>query len=151
MKTLTNFTFIIKGDVFMKAAVIYGTKDVRIENIAEPSVTAGHIKVKVEWAGICGSDLHAYHHGIGIFTEPHPVTKRLLPLVQLAVGDSQVIEDLGCSLAVFTGFGHVASVGESLSRIRKATCSEMSNAQSVQFYRVSHRIQPLGWGAFRSQ
>lgn len=64
----------------MKAAVIYGAKDVRIENIQEPAVTAGNVKVKVEWAGICGSDLHAYHHGMGVSTTPHPVSGRSLPL-----------------------------------------------------------------------
>jgi len=64
----------------MKAAVIYGAKDVRIENIAEPATTAGKVKVKVEWAGICGSDLHAFHYGMGISTETHPISGRSAPL-----------------------------------------------------------------------
>jgi (R,R)-butanediol dehydrogenase / meso-butanediol dehydrogenase / diacetyl reductase len=64
----------------MKAAVIYGAKDLRVENISEPAVTPGNVKVKVEWAGICGSDLHAYHHGMGLPVEPHSVSGRKLPL-----------------------------------------------------------------------
>lgn len=95
----------------MKAAVIYGAKDVRVENISEPVVTPGHVKVKVEWAGICGSDLHAYHHGVGLPTEPHPVSGRKVPLTfghefagvvveigesvtQVAVGDRVAVEPL---------------------------------------------------------
>jgi (R,R)-butanediol dehydrogenase / meso-butanediol dehydrogenase / diacetyl reductase len=97
--------------ILMKAAVIYGAKDVRIENISEPVVTPGHVKVKVEWAGICGSDLHAYHHGMGISTTPHPVSGRSVPLTlghefagviveigegvtQVAIGDRVAVEPL---------------------------------------------------------
>lgn len=95
----------------MKAAVIYGAKDVRIENVNEPAAAAGQVKIKVEWAGICGSDLHAYHHGFGVSAEPHPVTGRGLPLVlghefagvvtelgegvtNLAVGDRVAVEPI---------------------------------------------------------
>lgn len=64
----------------MKAARIYGIKDVRIEDIQEPDVQSGQVKIEVAWTGICGSDLHAYFHGIGISTEPHPVSGRSVPL-----------------------------------------------------------------------
>ncbi|MEC0178262.1 2,3-butanediol dehydrogenase [Paenibacillus favisporus] len=65
----------------MKAAVWHGTKDVRIENVEEPVVNPGQVKVKVEWTGICGSDLHAYHHGIGVQTGvPHPISGEMAPL-----------------------------------------------------------------------
>ena len=61
----------------MKAAVWYAKKDIRVENVDEPVVEAGEVKIKVEWAGICGSDLHEYVAGpITIPTEaPHPLTK----------------------------------------------------------------------------
>jgi len=65
----------------MKAAVIYGRKDVRIEEVAEPKVSKGKVKIKVAWAGICGSDLHAYHHGLGVAYEEHPISKRKVPLI----------------------------------------------------------------------
>lgn len=65
----------------MKAAVWHGAKDVRIENIDEPSVKSGQVKVKVEWTGICGSDLHAYHHGVGVqVDQPHPISGEMAPL-----------------------------------------------------------------------
>ncbi|MYL45730.1 alcohol dehydrogenase catalytic domain-containing protein [Virgibacillus halodenitrificans] len=64
----------------MKAAVWYGKHDVRVENTEEPALVPGKVKVKVECAGICGSDLHAYH-GAGIQeNEPHPVSGEMAPL-----------------------------------------------------------------------
>lgn len=42
----------------MKAARWYHSKDVRIEEVEEPAVQDGMVKIKVEWCGICGSDLH---------------------------------------------------------------------------------------------
>ncbi|WP_071435384.1 2,3-butanediol dehydrogenase [Bacillus kwashiorkori] len=62
----------------MKAAVWYGVKDVRVEEVAEPVVTTGKVKVKVEWGGICGSDLHAYLGGLSM--ETHPITGKKPPL-----------------------------------------------------------------------
>ena len=47
----------------MKAARWHGVKDIRVENVAEPSPGAGEVKVKVAWTGICGSDLHEYLAG----------------------------------------------------------------------------------------
>nr|AIA12479.1 Alcohol dehydrogenase GroES-like domain protein [uncultured bacterium] len=65
----------------MKAAVIYGEKDVRIEDVKIAEVTKGKVKVKVAWTGICGSDLHAYHHGLSLSYDEHPISKRKVPLV----------------------------------------------------------------------
>lgn len=47
----------------MKAAVWYGKKDIRIEEVAEKPVKDNQVKVRVAWAGICGSDLHEYEEG----------------------------------------------------------------------------------------
>lgn len=67
----------------MKAALWYGIKDVRLENIEEPKVTKGNVKIKVKWCGICGSDLHEYLGG-PIFIpkdKPHPISKEVAPVV----------------------------------------------------------------------
>ncbi len=47
----------------MKKAVYYGVRDLRVEEVKEPSPGPGEIKVKVKYCGICGSDLHEYLHG----------------------------------------------------------------------------------------
>lgn len=45
----------------MKAAVYYGVGDVRIEELPEPQPGAKDIVVKVEFAGICGTDITEYN------------------------------------------------------------------------------------------
>ena len=47
----------------MRAAVFYGARDVRLEDVPEPEVRLGSVKVKVDWCGICGTDLHEYPAG----------------------------------------------------------------------------------------
>ncbi|CAM5260927.1 Sorbitol dehydrogenase OS=Lysinibacillus sphaericus OX=1421 GN=gutB_1 PE=3 SV=1 [Lysinibacillus sphaericus] len=47
----------------MKAARWYKARDIRVENIEEPSIASGKVKIKVHWTGICGSDLHEYAAG----------------------------------------------------------------------------------------
>jgi 2-desacetyl-2-hydroxyethyl bacteriochlorophyllide A dehydrogenase len=46
----------------MKAAQFYGGKDIRVETVPDPTPAAEQVLVQVEAAGICGSDLHGYHH-----------------------------------------------------------------------------------------
>jgi L-iditol 2-dehydrogenase len=44
----------------MKAAVWYGGKDFKIEDVKEPKMSEEQALIQVKIAGICGSDLHAY-------------------------------------------------------------------------------------------
>ncbi|SHJ94240.1 (R,R)-butanediol dehydrogenase / meso-butanediol dehydrogenase / diacetyl reductase [Clostridium cavendishii DSM 21758] len=67
----------------MKAALWYAKKDVRVEEIEEPIVTKGSVKIKIKWCGICGSDLHEYLGGpifIPVGT-PHALSKATAPVV----------------------------------------------------------------------
>lgn len=67
----------------MKAAVFHGPRDIRLEDVPEPEIRPGNVKVKVDWCGICGTDLHEYLAGpIFIPPEgsPHPITGETLPL-----------------------------------------------------------------------
>lgn len=66
----------------MKAAMYYGYRDLRVEDIPEPKVAAGKVKVKVAWAGICGTDRHEYNGPVWIpVNKPHRITGRQAPLV----------------------------------------------------------------------
>ena len=66
----------------MKAAVWHGHKDVRIEDVKEPVPGKGQVKIKVDWAGICGTDRHEYEGPNFIPVEkPHRLTGRTAPLI----------------------------------------------------------------------
>ena len=43
-----------------RAAVLYGSEDLRFEDLPIPAVGAGEVLVRVKSCAICGSDLHAY-------------------------------------------------------------------------------------------
>jgi (R,R)-butanediol dehydrogenase/meso-butanediol dehydrogenase/diacetyl reductase len=68
----------------MKAARFHGRNDIRIDEIAEPAVGPAGVKIKIEWCGICGTDLHEYHDG-PIFCptpdEPNQMTGETSPVV----------------------------------------------------------------------
>ena len=44
----------------MKAAVLYGANDIRIEDVPLPSLRGHEVLIEVKVCGICGSDLHAF-------------------------------------------------------------------------------------------
>ena len=96
----------------MKAARFHARKDIRIEDIPEPELRAGAVKIDVAWCGICGTDLHEFLEG-PIFCpapgHPHPLSHEESPVTLghefsgtvsevgegvkgLAVGDNVVVE-----------------------------------------------------------
>lgn len=66
----------------MKAALFYGAGDVRVEDVPEPFPAAGEIKLRVEWCGLCGTDVAEFRYGpLGTPVEPHPVTGQMIPVI----------------------------------------------------------------------
>ena len=49
----------------MRAAVLRGPRDIRVETLETPSVRDDEVLVKVMACGICGTDVHAYKKGSG--------------------------------------------------------------------------------------
>ncbi|GAA4862285.1 L-idonate 5-dehydrogenase [Saccharopolyspora rosea] len=47
----------------MKAVVVHGPDDVRIDDVPDPTPGRGEVVVAMEWGGICGSDLAYWRHG----------------------------------------------------------------------------------------
>lgn len=96
----------------VKAARFHGQGDIRIDDIEEPPIRPGAVKIAVDWCGICGTDLHEFLDGpifIPAPGEPHPLTGEELPVVlghefagtiseigegvdDLAVGDAVAVE-----------------------------------------------------------
>ena len=44
----------------MKAAVFYGPREIRTEEVEKPKIQDNELLMKVKACGICGSDLHMY-------------------------------------------------------------------------------------------
>ncbi len=47
----------------MKAAVLHGARDIRIESYRQPELHPGMVLLRSRRVGICGTDLHYYEHG----------------------------------------------------------------------------------------
>lgn len=47
----------------MKGVILHAPHDLRIETIATIPAGTGEVRVRIGTGGICGSDLHYYHHG----------------------------------------------------------------------------------------
>ena len=47
----------------MKAVVVHGKNDLRVEEIADPVCGSGEVLVEMEWGGICGSDVSYWKSG----------------------------------------------------------------------------------------
>ncbi|MCW2830074.1 MAG: hypothetical protein JWP31_766 [Aeromicrobium sp.] len=67
----------------MRALRYHGRRDLRLDDIPEPEVRPGAVKIEVRAAGICGSDLHEYLGGpISVPVDaPHPMTGEVAPVV----------------------------------------------------------------------
>jgi L-iditol 2-dehydrogenase len=58
----------------MRAAVLWGTRDLRVEDRPEPVAGPQQVVVQVASVGVCGSDTHYYEHGrIGRFVVEAPM------------------------------------------------------------------------------
>lgn len=96
----------------MKAARFHGRNDIRIDDVPEPAVRPGTVKIQVAWCGICGTDLHEYLEGPIFVPAPghlHPLSGEEAPVTMghefsgtivdvgegvqaLSVGDNVVVE-----------------------------------------------------------
>lgn len=85
----------------MKAAVFQGPRNLVVEERAVPKPGDGEILVKVEYAGICGSDLHTYTKGL--YVNPGQIMGHEFAGIvadvgshvdSISVGDSVVIRPL---------------------------------------------------------
>jgi (R,R)-butanediol dehydrogenase/meso-butanediol dehydrogenase/diacetyl reductase len=81
----------------MKQAVYNGIRDVRVEEVAEPTIAPDQALVRITYCGICGSDVHEYLHG------PFPLS----PFGHEACGE---IVEVGAEVEGFEPGDRVAAV-----------------------------------------
>ncbi|NVN05780.1 L-idonate 5-dehydrogenase [Asaia spathodeae] len=81
-----------------QALVIHAPHNLQVEQRDVPALQAGEVRVRVEAGGICGSDLHYYHHGgFGAVRIKHPmilgheiagrIAEKAPDVSDLAIGD----------------------------------------------------------------
>lgn len=126
--------------MLMKAARIYGKKDIRLEDIPIADPKENQVQIKVKYCGICGSDLHAYLEAWGLPTEPHPLTERTLPIV------------LGHEFS-----GEVVKVGSGVTTLKKGdavavepliACGKCDNCRRGDYNFCNRVFAPDGAGNF---
>ncbi|RPF50061.1 2,3-butanediol dehydrogenase [Aquisalibacillus elongatus] len=100
----------------MKALVLYDSKNAKVEEIQTPQVTDQTVKIKVKYAGICGTDLHEYSH------------KTFVTANQMVLGH----EFSGEVVEVGAGVGSV-TVGSRVAVEPIWGCGECSSCQSGNY------------------
>lgn len=58
----------------MKAARLYGIRDLRLDEIDVPSITENEVLLKVKSAAVCGTDIRMYKNSYAGIDEQHPRT-----------------------------------------------------------------------------
>jgi len=128
----------------MQAVVIHAAHDLRVENYAAPDPDPGEVAVRITNGGICGSDLHYYHHGgFG--------TVRLREPMVLGHEIAGVIESIGAGVTRVAPGDRVA-VSPSLPCGCCRYCQEghQQHCLDMRFYGSAMRF-PHVQGAFRQR
>lgn len=103
----------------MKAAKWYGTRDIRIEDVEEPSIDRDQVLIKVSYAGICGSDFHVWTGEFPAWFEPPKILghefsgeivkkgDKVTETAGLEVGDRVTVDPtMNCGTCFYCRTGH---------------------------------------------
>ena len=109
----------------MKAVVVHGANDLRVDDLPDPVAREGEVLVAMEWGGICGSDISYWRNG----ASGTAVLKR--PLV------------LGHEVA-----GHIAGIGRGVSGLSVGQSVTVHPATASGGYFGSAAFDPHTDGGF---
>ena len=67
----------------MRGLVYHGNKDLRLETVDDPEPGPGEVKLRVDYCGICATDIEEYLYGPKFIASdpPNPLTGKSLPLI----------------------------------------------------------------------
>ncbi len=126
----------------MRAVVIHAPRDLRVEPCDVPALGAHEVRVRIEAGGICGSDLHYYHHG-GFGTvrvkEPMVLGHEVAGIVD-TVGDGVTTVRAGDRVAI--------SPSRPCGKCRYCAEGRQNHCLDMRFYGSAMRF-PHVQGAFR--
>lgn len=122
----------------MRAAVWHGYKDLRIEEKPVPEPGEGQVLIRVNWAGICGTDRHEYEGPNFIpVKKPHRLTGRVAPLT-IGHEFSGRIEKLGTGVDGW-------NIGDRVTANGSLTCGKCEACKSGR-YNICQKLGFLGVG-----
>lgn len=122
----------------MRAAVWHGYKDLRIEEKPVPVPGRDQVLIKVDWAGICGTDRHEYEGPNFIpVKKPHRLTGRTAPLT-LGHEFSGRIEQIGENVSGW-------NIGDRVTANGSLTCGVCEACKSGR-YNICQKLGFLGVG-----
>jgi 2-desacetyl-2-hydroxyethyl bacteriochlorophyllide A dehydrogenase len=103
----------------LKAAKWYGLRDIRIEDVENPSMDPDQVLIKVKYAGICGSDFHVWTGEFPAWFNPPKIMghefsgeivdvgKRVPETAGLSVGDRVTVDPtMNCGTCYYCRTGH---------------------------------------------
>jgi L-iditol 2-dehydrogenase len=93
----------------MRAAVLYGKENIRIEDVAPKTLQAGEVRVQIEAALTCGTDLKVFKRGYH--------AKMIVPPAQFGHEFAGVISELGANVRGW-------SLGDRVVAANSAPCGE---------------------------
>lgn len=103
----------------MKAAVLHGKETVRIEHLAEPALKTGEVRIRIEAALTCGTDLKVYKRGYH--------AKMIVPPACFGHELAGVISELGSGIL---GLGW--NVGDRVVVANSAPCGQCLHCRNAQ-------------------
>ena len=114
----------------MRAAVYYGKRDVRFEDVPVPTPGPGELLIRVTSVGICGTDAHEFDSGPHVFpgSEPHRSSGQSSPMIMgheiagrvAAVGDG--VDGFALEELVVSGAGISCDICVQCKRGRTNLC-----------------------------
>jgi L-idonate 5-dehydrogenase len=127
----------------MKAVVLHAARDLRVEDVAASDPGPREVRVRIEAGGICGSDLHYYHHGaIGTSI----VLKQPMILGHEVAG---IVERMGDAVSGLRAGDRVAlSPSRPCNRCQFCLAGLQMHCLDMRFYGSAMRF-PHVQGAFR--
>lgn len=122
----------------MKAAVWHGYKDVRIQDMPIPVPGPEQILIRVDYAGICGTDRHEYVGPNFIPTvKPHRLTGRIAPLI-IGHEFSGRVAALGTNVSAY-------ALGEAVTANGSLTCGACEMCRNGR-YNICRKLGFVGVG-----
>ncbi|OCL12121.1 GroES-like protein [Glonium stellatum] len=151
MASSTNVSSTSSNPRRIRASVLHGAKDLRIENRSLPAPGPNEVQVSVRATGLCGSDLHYYRHyrnGDIIVREPMSLGHESAGVV-VGVGSAVTNFQVGDKVALEVGLpcGECERCGEGRYNICKgmnfrSSAKAFPHAQGTLQDRINH---PAAW------